>query len=87
LAERVEHMVNRAAEQPDRAAADVAYAASLRFIEAMESIELSVTTAKVVIPEGREPAVRVGTITTGDLDTLSRLLEAEAARRAGVRNR
>jgi len=64
--------------------AELAYAASLRFIEAMEAIGLSVTTAKVVTPEGREPGVRVGTISTADLDALSRLLEDEAARRAEV---
>ena len=70
-------------ESPDAAAArpgDLAYAASLRFIEAMEAIGLFVTTAKVVTPEGREPGVRVGTISTADLDALSRLLEAEARR-------
>lgn len=60
---------------------DVAYVASVRFIEAMESIDLSVTTAKVVTPEGREPGVRVGTISSADLDALSGLIEAEAARR------
>jgi len=63
---------------------DVAYAASLRFIEAMEAVELSVTTAKVVTPEGRQAAVRVGTISTTDLDALSGLLEAEATRRTEV---
>jgi hypothetical protein len=63
-------------------AEDIAYAASLRFIEAVEAIGLSVTTATVVTPEGREPGVRVGTISTPDLDALSRLLEAEAMRRA-----
>jgi hypothetical protein len=61
---------------------DAAYAASVRFIEAMESIDLSVTTAKVVTPEGGEPGVRVGTISSADLEELTRLIVAEAARRA-----
>ena len=64
---------------------DIAYAASIRFIEAMESIQLSVTTAKVVTPAGREPGVRVGTISSGDLDALSLLIEAEAVRRSRAR--
>ena len=64
--------------------ADIAYAASVRFIEAMEAMQLSVTSATVVAPEGQDPGVRVGMVSTGDLDALSRLLEAEAARRAGV---
>jgi hypothetical protein len=62
-------------------AADVAYAASLRFLMAMASIQLSVTTAQVVDVEGQEPAVRVGTISCVHLDALSQLIEDEAARR------
>ncbi|MBC3842174.1 hypothetical protein GXW82_24115 [Streptacidiphilus sp. 4-A2] len=47
----------------------------------MASIQLSVTTAEVVAVEGRDPAVRVGTIGCADLDALSRLIEDEAVRR------
>ncbi len=77
-------MVNQASDPRASLLADIAYAASLRFIEAMEAIQLSVTSATVVTPEGREPGVRVGVISPGDLDTVSRLLEDEAARRTGV---
>jgi hypothetical protein len=72
----------RSAEQQ---AEDIAYAASIRFIEALDSIGLTVTTAKVVTPEGRAPGVRVGTFSSPDLDALSGLIEAEAARRATTR--
>lgn len=77
-------MVNQASDPTASLLADIAYAASLRFIEAMEAIQLSVTSATVVAPEGQDPGVRVGVISTGDLDTLSRLLEAEFTRRTGV---
>jgi len=58
-----------------------AHRAALQLIDALHAIGIEITSAREVVPQIGEPAVRVGILTVEDVRTICGLLRAEEARR------